>query len=417
MIDYKSGLRLVFVQNTAVRSVAIGVYVGAGVVKESADQAGISHFIEHMVFKGTKNRSSFDIVNEIDSIGAQINAFTAKEYTCFHTVSIDTNAQKCADVLSDMYFNPKFDETELEKERRVVLEEINESQDTPDDLCMEKLMCTFFKGSTLEKPILGNKETLSKMTSQTLKEYHDKHYVAKNTVIAIAGNLTEEEAINLVDKYFESKFENNRTYENIPVGTRFNNSSMCCEKKTIEQAHIAMAFPAYAYNDDRAIAMQLMSIIFSTEMSSRLFQSVREKHGLCYTIYGYPSAYQTSGAFVIYTSTSPQNATKAVEAIRDEIKLLLESGVSDEELNKGKEQLKTSLVLGQESTSAMMRAFGSHALRTGELYDFDKRIEYIDSVTKEDVLKVACTIFDFDNACMSLVAPKVDLDLLKTLKE
>lgn len=417
MIDYKSGLRLVFVQNTAVRSVAIGVYVGAGVVKEPKDQAGISHFIEHMVFKGTKDRSSFDIVNEIDSIGAQINAFTAKEYTCFHTVSIDTNAQKCADVLSDMYFNPKFDEKELEKERRVVLEEINESQDTPDDLCMEKLMCTFFKGCALEKSILGSKETLSKMTSQTLREYHDKHYVAKNTVIAIAGNLTEEEAINLVDKYFESKFESNPPYENTPVGMRANNSVMSCEKKAIEQAHIALAFPAYAYNDDRAIAMQLMSIIFSTEMSSRLFQSVREKHGLCYTIYGYPSAYQTNGAYVIYTSTSPQNATKAVEAIRDEIKLLLEDGVSDEELNKGKEQLKTSLVLGQESTSAMMRAFGSHALRTGELYDFDKRIECIDAVTKDDILKVARTIFDFDSACMSLVAPKVDLDLLKTLKD
>ncbi len=417
MIYYKSGLRLVFVQNTAVRSVAIGVFVGAGVVKETSQQAGISHFIEHMVFKGTENRSSFDIVNEIDSIGAQINAFTAKEYTCFHTVSIDTNAQKCADVLSDMYFNPKFDSVELEKERRVVLEEINESQDTPDDLCVEKLMCNFFAGCALEKPILGSKETLSNMTSQTLKEYHDKHYVAKNTVISIAGNLTEDEAVHIVDKYFESKFAKEQEYENVPVKVRPHNSQLCSEKKAIEQSHIGMAFPAYAYNDDRAVAMQLMSIIFSTEMSSRLFQSVREKHGLCYTIYGYPSAYQTNGAFVIYTSTSPKNALKAVEAIRDEIKLLTDSGVSDEELNKGKEQLKTSLVLGQESTSAMMRAFGSHALRTGELYDFDKRIEHIDSVTKDDVLNVARQIFDFDNVCMSLVAPNVDLDLLKTLKE
>lgn len=417
MINFDSGLRLVFVENSAVRSVAIGVFVGAGVVKETAEQAGISHFIEHMVFKGTQNRSSFDIVNEIDSIGAQINAFTAKEYTCFHTVSIDTNAQKCADVLSDMYFNPKFDALELEKERRVVLEEINESQDTPDDLCMEKLMCTFFDGCALEKPILGNKETLSSMTSETLKAYHDKHYVPQNTVIAIAGNISEKDAVELVNKYFESKFENTKPYENIPVNVRPNSSVMCKEKKTIEQAHIAMAFPSYAYNDDRAVAMQLMSIIFSTEMSSRLFQSVREKHGLCYTIYGYPSAYETNGAFVIYTSTSPKNAQKAVEAIRDEIKLLLEKGVSDEELNKGKEQLKTSLVLGQESTSAMMRAFGSHALRTGELYDFDKRIEYIDSVTKQDVLDVSRQIFDFSNACMSLVAPKVDLDLLKTLKD
>lgn len=417
MIDFKSGLSLVFVQNTAVRSVAIGVFVGAGVVKESIEQAGISHFIEHMVFKGTKTRSSFDIVNEIDSIGAQINAFTAKSYTCFHTVSIDTNAQKCADVLSDMYFNPAFDEQELEKERRVVIEEINESQDTPDDLCVERLMSTFFKGCELEKTILGTKETLGKMTSQTLKEYHDKHYVAKNTVVAIAGNMSEEDAIALVEKYFESKFENNVDYITRTLTARPDNSEICAEKKVIEQAHIAMAFPCYPYDDDRAVAMQLMSIIFSMEMSSRLFQSVREKLGLCYTIYGYPSAYQNNGTFVIYTATSPKNANKAVAAIRDEIKLLLAHGVSDEELNKGKEQLKTSLVLGQESTSAMMRTFGAHALQTGKLYDFDKRISDIDATTKEDVLRAAKDIFDFNNACMSTVAPSVDLDLLKTLKE
>lgn len=179
MIEFKSGLKLVFVQNTAVRSVAIGVFVGAGVVKETPENAGISHFIEHMVFKGTTKRSAFDIVNEIDCIGAQINAYTAKSYTCFHTVSLDTNAEKCADVLSDMYFNPAFDPVELEKERRVVIEEINESEDTPDDLCLERLLSLFFKGCPLEKAILGTKKTLKEMTSQTLKDYHDKHYVAK----------------------------------------------------------------------------------------------------------------------------------------------------------------------------------------------------------------------------------------------
>ena len=145
MINFPSGLKLVFVQNTAVRSVALGVFVGAGVVRESAETNGISHFIEHMVFKGTQERTAFDIVNEIDSIGAQINAYTSKSYTCFHTVSLDANADKCADVLADMYFNPSFDENELEKERRVVIEEINESEDTPDDLCLERLMSTFFK--------------------------------------------------------------------------------------------------------------------------------------------------------------------------------------------------------------------------------------------------------------------------------
>lgn len=417
MIEFKSGLKLSFVQNTAVRSVAIGVFVGAGVVKETPEIAGISHFIEHMVFKGTKNRSSFDIVNEIDSIGAQINAFTSKSYTCFHTVSIDTNAQKCADVLADMYFNPSFDEVELEKERRVVMEEINESEDTPDDLCLEGLLCTFFKGCELSKAILGTKQTLESMNHDTLREYHKKHYVAQNTVISIAGNLTESEAVELVEKYFESNFDTTVRYAQTSIVVRPSHSECVKRKKDIEQAHIALAFPSYPYNDDRAVPMQLMSIIFSMEMSSRLFQSVREKLGLCYTIYGYPSAYQNNGAFVIYTATSPHNAQKAIKAIKDEICLLIEEGVSDSELNKGKEQLKTSLVLGQESTSAMMRTFGSHALQTGELYDFDARIKNIDKVSKEDVKNVAREIFDFDDVCVSIVAPSIDLDLLKIVKE
>ena len=417
MINFPSGLKLVFVPNTAVRSVAIGVFVGAGVVRETPDIAGISHFIEHMVFKGTKTRSSFDIVNEIDSIGAQINAFTAKSYTCFHTVSIDTNADKCADVLSDMYFNPAFDQEELEKERRVVIEEINESEDTPDDLCLERLLCNFFKGSQLEKAILGTKKTLKEMNSDTLRAYHGRYYVANNTVVSIAGNLTEEEAVALVNKHFESKYTNIASESmDCDVAVRHAHSTSVKKKKEIEQTHIAFAFPSYAYNDERGVAMQLMTIVFSMEMSSRLFQSVREKLGLCYTVYGYPSAYKNNGAFIIYTSTSPENAEKAVRAIRKEIDLLLEKGVSEQELEKGKQQLKTSLVLGQESTSAMMRTFGSHAIQTGELYDFDKRIAQIDATTSEDVLKASREIFDFSNVCASIVAKDDDVDILSIMK-
>lgn len=417
MIQFPSGLKLVFVPNTAVRSVAIGVFVGAGVIRETPELAGISHFIEHMVFKGTKTRTSFDIVNEIDSIGAQINAYTAKSYTCFHTVSIDTNDSKCADVLSDMYFNPAFDQSELEKERRVVIEEINESEDTPDDLCLERLLCNFFKGSQLEKAILGTKKTLKEMNSDTLRAYHKRFYVAKNTVISIAGNVTEEDAVALVKKYFESKFTHSDDVDfDNEVAVRHAHSTSVKKKKAIEQTHIAFAFPSYAYNDERGVAMQLMTIVFSMEMSSRLFQSVREKLGLCYTVYGYPSAYKNNGAFIIYTSTSPENAEKAVRAIRHEIDVLLEKGVSEEELEKGKNQLKTSLVLGQESTSAMMRTFGSHAIQTGELYDFNKRIESIDATSAKDVLCVAREIFDFSNVCSSIVAKDDDVDILSIMK-
>ncbi len=417
MIEFESGLKLVHVSNTAVRSVAMGVFVGAGVVTENANIAGISHFIEHMVFKGTKKRSSFDIVNEIDSIGAQINAFTSKSYTAFYTVSIDTNLEKCADVLADLYLNPTFDEEELKKERNVVIEEINESEDTPDDICIERLISAFFKGCPLENAILGNKKTLKVMTSDTLRDYHNTYYVPSNTVIVIAGNCSEDRAVAVVKEYFDSAF--NREIKDFTRQVCVPKPHNCSVKKSkdIEQAHLAFAFPTYAYEDDRIIAMQLMSVIFSMEMSSRLFQSVRERLGLCYTIMGYPSTYKDTGAFVIYTATNPQSVESAVKAIRREIDLLKDKGISDEELAKGKEQLKTSLVLGQESTSAMMRVFGSHAMQTGQLYDFDTRIANIDKVSKQDVLKVANEIFDMDRVCASIVAKDSNIDLVKLIKE
>lgn len=407
---------MVLVQNTAVRSVALGVFVGAGVVTETPEISGISHFIEHMVFKGTGNRTSFDIVNEIDSIGAQINAYTSKSYTCFYTVSLDANVDKCADVLSDMYFNPKFDEAELERERRVVIEEINESEDTPDDVCTERLLTSFFKGHPLEKPILGNKKTLTSMTGKTLREYHNKYYIPSNTVISIAGNISEESAVALVKKHFESKCNIEAKAEKTPVPTAEHHSHFTKKKKQIEQAHVAFAFPSYPTGDSRTVALQLMSVIFSMEMSSRLFQSVRERLGLCYTIMGYPSSYENNGAFVIYTSTNPENVEKAVHAIRNEIDLLLEKGVTSEELNKGKEQLKTSLVLGQESTSSMMRTFGTYAVQLCKLYDFDARIAAIDNTTAEQVLEAARFVFDFEKVCGSLVSPASEIDVVKLIK-
>lgn len=405
MINFDSGLSLALSTNPAVRSVAVGVFVGAGVVNETPELSGISHFIEHMVFKGTKKRSSFDIVNELDSVGAQINAFTAKSYTCFHTVSLDEHLNKCMDVLSDLYFDPTFDEEELEKERRVVIEEINESEDTPDDVCLEKLFTAFFAGGPLEKPILGSKQTLSAMTGETLRRYHQKYYVPSNTVITIAGNVDEKEAVEAVQKYFESRMKKSSPEQTAIASYDFKSVEVYT-KKQIEQSHIAIAFPSYRYNDPRSYALQLMTMIFSMEMSSRLFQRVREQLGLCYSIVGYPSSYRDAGAFSIYCATSPKMSKKAVEAIREEICRLKSDGVSDEELEKGKQQLKTSLVLGQESTASMMRAFGAHAVQTGELYDIDARISAIDKVTKEDVKRVANEVFDFDKVSLSTVSPK-----------
>lgn len=414
IITFDSGLKLVLVPNNAVRSVSIGIFVNAGTEYETAREAGISHFIEHMVFKGTSTRTAFDIANETDSIGAMLNAYTTKSHTCFYTTSLDTHMEKCFEVLTDMYLNPKFDPSDLESERKVVFEEINESEDMPDDVCLETLMNSRFEGHSLGKPILGYKDTLAKMNRDDLVDYMNRRYTPSNTVVTFAGNVEESVCVDLVAKYLESKMSRaNTTSEHTRHTTVATYKGV---KKDISQAHIAMAFPSFGFGDERLYVVNLMSAVFASEMSSRLFQSIRERLGLCYTISGSSSAYEMNGSYIIYTATSPENTESAIRAIKKEIDLLVEEGITEEELKKGKEQLKTSLVLGQESTNAMMRAFGRYASITGELYDTDKVLSIIDSATLEDVKDIAKLIFDYDKMTLSVVSALPPEDALEYVK-
>ncbi len=402
IVTFESGLKMVLVPNNAVRSVSIGIFVNAGTEYETHREAGISHFIEHMVFKGTEKRSAFDIANETDSIGAVLNAYTSKSHTCFYTTSLDTHMERCFDVLTDMYLNPKLDPADLENERKVVFEEINECEDIPDDVCLEILLSERYSGHPLGTPILGNKKALSKLTTDDLKGYMSRRYTPENTVVAFAGNVDEASCIQLINKYLESKVVKTKSSQDLVHHDC--KASYVSKKKKISQSHIAMAFPSYEFGDDRAYLVNLMSSVFASEMSSRLFQSIREKLGLCYTISGSSSIYEKNGSYIIYTATSPENTESAIRAIKNEIDLLVEKGITDEELQKGKEQLKTSLVLGQESTSAMMRAFGRYASITGKLYDTDRILKIIDSASLDNILEVAKFIFDFDRVTLSIVS-------------
>lgn len=417
MITFDSGLRLIVTPNPAVRSASVGVFVKAGSVYERPEQGGISHLLEHMLFKGTKKRTAFDIANEIDSLGAQINAYTAKSSTCFHTLSRDVHAAECMEVLADMYFDATFLSDEFAKERKVVLEELAESEDTPDDLCLEKLSSAFFKGHALGRSILGTAATLKEMRPEDLTAYRDSHYVSGGTVISVAGNVTVDDARGMVTELFEKRFGERAAAS--PVGTVSAaevKGGFSHRKKQIEQTHIAFAFPGLAYDSNRAMAMRMLAAVFGMEMSSRLFQSVREKRGLCYSIMGYPSFYENNGSFVIYTSVNPGRVEEAVAAIRHEIDLIVADGITEEELKKGREQLVTGMVLGQESTSAMMKAYGRHAMMTGELYDMDEKIAEIESVTRDDVLALAREVFVFDKMAASCVAPEIE-DVKKMMKE
>lgn len=414
--EFENGLKMVYVQNKAVRSISLGVFVKTGSVNENTENNGISHMIEHMLFKGTKTRNAFDIVNETDSIGAKINAFTSKHNTCYYTVSIDTNIEKCFEILADLYFNSTFPEEELKRERRVILEELSESLDTPDDVCLENLANSFYKNHALGKSILGTKKSINSITRDDLFEYKDKYYTADNTYISVVGNISFEVAKKHVENNFLSNFSKKVSVANTN-GKAKTNSVFVSAKKDIEQAHVAIAFPGFSYTDDRIVALQLLSTIFGLEMSSRLFQKVREQLGLCYTIYAFPSFYFKEGNMIIYTATNPESVQDALKAIKSEIELLLEKGITDEELNKGKEQMKTSLVLGQEVTTNIMRAQGRNMIFAGKKYDIDEKIVKIDNLTKEDILECAKAVFVFDHSAISYVGGKDCGDLLKLFKE
>ncbi len=413
LITFDNGLRLVCNNNPYVRSVSVGIYVGAGAKNERPFESGVSHFVEHCVFKGTKTRSAFDIVNETERIGAMINAATSKTFTCFYTRSLDIHAEKCFEILCDMVLNPAFDNDELDKERQVVFEEIHESEDDPADVCYDNLCSAFFKGTPVSKPVLGTKKTLKTFDGDFLRTYMSERYVANNVVVSFSGNIETDECVRLVKKYLESGLSYKKLKDKKFETPK--NRLAVAKKKNIMQSHFSLAFPAVNTFDDRKYAAHLLDEIFSAEMSSRLFQNVREKLGLCYSIGGSFTTYDDMGVYSIFTSTSPSGAEKAVKAIREEIDKLLADGVTDEELDRAKQQMKTAIVLSQENTLSIMRSNANSMLLVGEPYDIDEKLKLYDAVTKEDILSVANDIFIVDDVTTSLVSKDVSPDIRQIL--
>ena len=405
MKRFPGGLRLVVNQIEGVFSVSMGVLVGTGSCFEREQENGISHFIEHMMFKGTKARSAFAISDAMDRIGAQVNAFTSKDITCYYAKSTSDKAGESFEILSDLFLNSEFPEEEIAREKGVVCEEIAMTEDTPDDICLDNLSAAFFDGHPLGNRILGTRESLKGLTAEDLHDYRNRFYVPSNIVVSVSGNVTSDEAEKIVREKFP--FAGSRAESpSKPIATACHAGGFIHKTKRIEQAHLAFAFEGKAYNTFDNVVLHVLSAVFGLEMSSRLFQSVREKLGLCYSISGYPSSYENNGSFIIYTSVNPANVERAVVAIRKEIDKLIAENITEEELLKGKEQMKTGLVLGQESTSSTMRAFGRHAITTNELYDIDLQIQSVDSVTLDDIARVAADVFDFGKMAASFVGAK-----------
>lgn len=397
-----------------VRSVAIGVMFAVGSCSENASNNGISHFIEHMMFKGTKKRSAFDIVCEIDGLGAQINAYTSKQSTCYYTISVDDYAENCMEIMSDFLFNSTFDQTEMDKEKGVVLEEIAMSEDTPDDLCMENLASSYFKGCNLGYTILGDAENIRNFKTSDLQQYVQDKYSANNMVVSVVGNISQERAVELVGKYFDTNsFKGGYKMEKVKHTPKCDSVVTI---KPLEQSNIAIAFPCLEFGADNYMSLLALNSAFGGGMSSRLFQEVREKSGLAYNVYSYPSAYYGDGVFSIYLGTNPKTTQKALSSIKEQIIKLKKTGLAEDELARVKKQLKGNYALSQESSAALMRVYGRNALFLNEYFDFDKKIAEIDMISNDSVMDIINYIFDFDKVVTSYVGKEINFNPLDIIR-
>jgi predicted Zn-dependent peptidase len=396
-----NGLRVVIEEISSVRSVSLGIWVGTGSRDENPQNNGITHFIEHMMFKGTEKLNARQIAELFDGIGGQVNAFTSKEYTCYYAKVLDEHFSLALETLSDMLLNSKFAEDELAKERRVVIEEIKMYEDAPDELVHDMIAEVVHPTHPLGYNILGTEETLNSFTSADLFQYMQDNYTTDNIVIAIAGNVKRDEVLarigNLFGHLAPSKL-------NRPENEATFHSGKAIRNKATEQTHIVLGAPGFAYDHKMIYPVILFNNVLGGTSSSRLFQEVREDRGLCYSIYSYHTAYKETGNFGLYVGSAPERAQTVLDVVEEVLHDVAEKGITAGELNKAKEQVKGSLMLSLESTSSRMSRLGKNEL-LGRHVSLDDLVSKIKSVTLEEVHAAAKAMLGNQQFAMAAVGP------------
>lgn len=402
-----SGIRVVMEQIPYVQSVAFGVWIKAGACDEDAKYAGISHYIEHMMFKGTSSRTAREIASDIDKIGGQINAFTGKEATCYYVKSISSNYKKAADVIIDMLTDSLFDKIEMDKERKVICEEIKMTKDTPDDLAHDTITSMVFKGTPLGNSIIGTPTSLKRITQNVMRRYFSTEYTRDSIVISVAGNFDPDDLCSYLSDQFSNLTASKKKKE--CCGQEYRPSCKVITKD-IEQSHLCLAVKGLPLGDDRYYAFSILNNIMGGSMSSRLFQNIREQQGLAYSVYSMAGSFQKDGYFNIYAGVSHDRIREAVRGIRHELAVLEEKGITAEELSSSREQLKASYIFGQENVSGRMFKNGKNALMEVPILTAEEVISGFDKVTMEDIDSVKELICDFNNYSAALVTKhKTDL--------
>lgn len=400
----QNGVRIVLENIPTVRSVAIGLWIKAGSINETESNNGISHFLEHMFFKGTTTRNAKEIAESFDSIGGQVNAFTSKEYTCYYAKVLDNHASYALNVLSDMFFNSTFDQEELQKERNVVYEEIKMYEDTPDDIVHDLLSQAVYEKNPLAYPILGREETLATFNSDTLKQYVHEMYTPDRLVISVAGNV-DESFIKEIEQLFGSYEGGKGSIIEQPKPVFHFNTLQ--RKKETEQAHLCLGYEGLSIGHKDAYSLIVMNNILGGSMSSRLFQEVREQRGLAYSVYSYHSGYQDSGLVTIYGGTGAGQMDVLFETIQQTLATFKKDGITAKELNNSKEQLKGNLMLSLESTNSRMSRNGKNELVLGKHRSLDEIVELIDQVTEDSVAAITNKVFT-DKYAMAFISPIED---------
>lgn len=401
-----NGLTIIGEEIPYLKSITLGVWVNAGSRIENEDLGGISHFIEHMLFKGTKNRTSKEIASTIDNLGGQINAFTSKECTCYYVKLLDEHIDIGIDILSDMFLNPLFDEKDIDKERQVIIEELKMYEDSPEDLVYDLLMEGIYKTDALGMNIIGTEESLYNMNRNTIKDYFNKYYVASNSVISISGNFKFEEMVKLIESKFKDLAMGN---VDIKITEPEFHPCFIARNKDTEQVNLAISLKAIPleYRED-AYALSIINNIFGGSISSRLFQNIRENKGLVYSIYSAPSLYRKSGELGIYASMSNENLKKVYNLVLEEIDNLRQNHLTDKEIKESKEQLKGSYILGLESTSSRMMSIGKAMVLTKKVKNPNDIIESINNIDKARIDLIIDKVFNRENIGVCIVGRDVE---------
>jgi predicted Zn-dependent peptidase len=399
-----NGLRLLTESMPHVRSISVGVWLTRGSRHEPGDRGGIAHFVEHMLFKGTATRTAEDIAQEIDSIGGQLDAFTAKEYASYYIKVLDEHLPRALEVLSDIVLHPAFDADDIEREKKVILEEIKMVEDTPDDLVHELFTQSFWDGHPLGRPILGTRESVEALTENALRQYFGRAYTANNFIISAVGNLEHARVRELVEAAFAGIEPAGEVgEERIPQVT----PQFAVRSKELEQSHICLGTTSYSQSHQDRYVSYVLNTLLGGSMSSRLFQNVREKRGLAYAVFSGLSAYHDAGALTIYAGCASEAVREVIDLTVEELRAIKRTPAPEAELRRAKDHLKGSLMLSLENTASRMSHLARQEIYFDRQFGLDETLEGVERVTADDLRRVACDLFS-DGALAGTVLGPLD---------